>query len=218
MARLSQVDVGSFSGSLGKRYEYLSKSLGRINTYHKVLAHLPDVTKYLSFMPMVIQREGAGGLLSTRIKEMVVLKTSFLNNCAHCIAHNTALGEASGITDEQVQAIASDTYMESPALTKRQKLAVLWAEHVTLNTARYRNDIFEEMKENFSEAEILELTLVCGMFNMSNRIMDSLHMDITENDVQKIKGSVRTDPANVRKYIEMILETWPEEFPEPSDD
>jgi uncharacterized peroxidase-related enzyme len=218
MARLSQVDIDEFTGGLGRHYEYLKKATGRINTYMKVAAHLPHVTKFSMLMPMVLQREGAGGVLSTRIKEMAVLKTSFLNDCKHCLAHNTALGQAAGITDEQVEAIRSDGYMNADCLTQRQKAAVLWAEHVTLNTARFRNDIFEQMKSLFSEPEILELTLISAQFNMTNRIMDSLHMDITEHDVEKIKGSVQANPANVRRYLETILENWPEEFPEPSDD
>ena len=108
--------------------------------------------------------------------------------------------------------------MESDLLTERQKAAVLWAEHVTRNTAKFRDDVFEHVKSLFSEPEILELTLVCGSFNMTNRVMDSLHMDITEHDVVKIKGSVRTDPENVRRYLQLILDTWPEKFPEPSGD
>ncbi len=83
MARLSLVDVESFTGGLGERYNFLKKALGRINTNTKVMAHLPEVAKFMAFMPMALQREGGGGVLSTRIKEMVVLKTSFLNGCNH---------------------------------------------------------------------------------------------------------------------------------------
>lgn len=83
MARLSQVDVESFTGKLGERYDYMRKTTGRINTFTKVSAHLPEVAKFMAFSPMVLQREGAGGVLSARIKEMVVLKTSFINGCNH---------------------------------------------------------------------------------------------------------------------------------------
>ncbi len=108
--------------------------------------------------------------------------------------------------------------MNSELLTPRHKAAVLWAEHVTLNTARSRDDVFEQVRGLFSEPEILELTMVCGMFNMQNRVADSLHLDITEPDIDKIKSSVRTDPENLRNYLQLILDTWPEDFPEPSDD
>lgn len=83
MARLSLVDIDSFTGPLAERYEYIKRSVGRVNTLVRVFAHLPEVSKFLMFNPMVIQREGAGGVLSTRIKEMVVIKTSLINGCQH---------------------------------------------------------------------------------------------------------------------------------------
>jgi alkylhydroperoxidase family enzyme len=218
MARLSQIDVEKLPGKLGHHYQYLKQALGRINTYTRVSANLPHVTKFAMLMPMVLQREGAGGVLSARIKEMVILKTSFINNSEHCIAHNVAMGEATGITSEQMDVIRGDNYMESDLLTPRQKAAVLWAEHVTRNTARDRDDVFQHMRSLFSEPEILELTLVSAHWNMSNRTMNALHMDITHPDVEKIRGSFRANPDNVKKYLEAILENWPDEFPVPSKD
>jgi hypothetical protein len=108
--------------------------------------------------------------------------------------------------------------MTSDLLTDRQKTAVLWADHVTRNTARRRDDVFAQVRAQFSEAEIVELTLVCGLFNMFNRIADSLHVDITDHDVDLIRGSVRSDPEIVRGYLQTLLDTWPERMPEPSKD
>jgi hypothetical protein len=108
--------------------------------------------------------------------------------------------------------------MDSDLLTDRQKTAVLWADHVTRNTAKRRNDVFEQVKAQFSEPEILELTLVYGMFNMLNRVADSLHIDITDHYVDRIAGSQRTDPEVLRGYVQNLLDTWPERLPEPSKD
>ena len=62
-----------------------------------------------------------------------------------------ALGQATGITQEQLEVIVSDDYMDSSALSSREKAAVLWAEHVTRNTARERDDIFETVRKEFTE-------------------------------------------------------------------
>ena len=44
---------------------------------------------------------------------MVVIKTSHVNGCDYCYAHNTSLGQAAGITHEQIIDLSSDDYVES---------------------------------------------------------------------------------------------------------
>jgi len=91
---------------------------------------------------------------------------------------------------------------------------VLWAEHVAKNTARDRDDIAAEVKRQFSDAEFVELTAVCGLFGQSNRFQDSMRLPIEEqHEVDKIKTSVRTDPAKLKAYVARMLEYWPHTFP-----
>ena len=91
---------------------------------------------------------------------------------------------------------------------------MLWAEHVAKNTACDRDDIAAEVKAHFSDAEFVELTAVCGLFGQSNRFQDSMRLPIEEqHEVDKIRTSVRADPAKLKAYLERILEYWPAEFP-----
>jgi len=109
--------------------------------------------------------------------------------------------------------------MDSPLFNAREKAAILWAEHVTKNTARSRDDVFEEVKKHFSDAEIVELTLMSGFFNLFNRLMDSLRIPLElPDEVDKIKRSLQLDPENVKSYFQTVLDNWPEEFPKPIPD
>ncbi len=127
-----------------------------------------------------------------------------------------SLGQAAGITEEQIAAIESDDYMRSSLLSGREKAAVLWAEHVTRNTARDRDDIFETVKKEFTQTELIELTMMSCLFNSWNRFMDSLHMPIEEQgEVDKIRKSVYLDPAKLKNYMQEMIDNWPDEFPEP---
>ncbi len=127
-----------------------------------------------------------------------------------------SLGQAAGITEEQIAAIESDDYMRSSLLSGREKAAVLWAEHVTRNTARDRDDIFETVKKDFTQNELIELTMMSCLFNSWNRFMDSLHMPIEEQgEVDKIRKSVYLDPAKLKNYMQEMIDNWPDEFPEP---
>ena len=109
--------------------------------------------------------------------------------------------------------------MDSQLLNDREKAAVLWAEHVTKNTARSRDDVFEPVRTKFNEQEVVELTMICGLFNFRNRYMDSLQIPLEPIDeVDKIKKSARVNPDNLKRYLELILENWPKKFPEPNPD
>lgn len=96
---------------------------------------------------------------------------------------------------------------------------MLWAEHVARNTAQDRDDVFAEARGRFDEAELVELTAVCGLFAQSNRFQDSLLLPIEEqNEVNKIGLSIRVNTDRLKAYIERILANWPAEFPVPEQD
>ena len=98
-------------------------------------------------------------------------------------------------------------------------MAILWAEHITLNTAKEENGIFEKVREEFSEQEIIELTLMSGLFNLFNRLMDSLKIPLEPQDeVDKIRRSVQLDPNKVQNYLKTIVDTWPSNVPSPNVD
>ena len=109
--------------------------------------------------------------------------------------------------------------MSSNLLSEREKAAVLWAEHVTKNTARSRDDVFERVRSIFDEQEIVELTMICGLFNFRNRYMDSLRIPLEPmEEVDKIKSSGRLNTDNLKAYLQFVLENWPATFPEPNPD
>ena len=83
-----------------------------------------------------------------------------------------------GLTLEEIQAACSPAYGESTALSERQKALLRWTEAVTLNTAEEDEEAFQALKRFYSVAEIAELTLMCGLFNMWNRFTRSLKIEL----------------------------------------
>ena len=109
--------------------------------------------------------------------------------------------------------------MESSLFTPREKAAILWAEHVTLNTARQRDDVFEIIHKEYDDAEVVELTMIICYFNLNNRFVDALKIPVEPmEEVDKIKTTARTDPEKIRQYLQTILDNWPDSFPETNPD
>ena len=211
MQRLPKIERDDIAGDLDNFYEAVTGLLGRVPNFYRTISHAPWMAMLLLPFNAAVQRQWPGSRMSGRIKELVVIKTSHVNGCRYCYAHNTALGEAAGITHDEVSEISSDDYLDSKTLSDKEKLAVQWAEAVTLNTAATRDDLFGEMKRHFADAEIVELTIVSAMFNMINRLNDSLQVPIEMPDeVSLIKRSLNLDPAKIQAYVAWLAEFWPE--------
>jgi uncharacterized peroxidase-related enzyme len=213
MARIPLIHPEAVDGDLADFYDTVTEVFGRVPNSLRTMAHAPLLAMLMIPFNATVQREWSGARLSGRIKEMVIIKTSQVNGCDYCFAHNTALGEAAGITHDQVIELSSDDYLQSDKFTEHEKAAILWAEHVTRNTAQKRGDVYDRLAALFSDAEIVELTLVCAMFNMINRFNDCLQIDVeVQAEVDKIKRTLVLDPQRISTYLHWLADHWPSEF------
>ena len=83
MSRIGMLDTDETSSEVSTLFAATTDMLGRIPNSYRVLAHTPHIAKLLLPFNAALQREGAGSVLATKIKEMVVIKTSQLNGCKY---------------------------------------------------------------------------------------------------------------------------------------
>lgn len=81
--RVSMLDLETDDKELQNLFGAVTAMLGRVPNSYRVLAQSPLVAKMLVPFNAVLQREGAGSVLTTKIKEMVVVKTSHVNGCKY---------------------------------------------------------------------------------------------------------------------------------------
>jgi alkylhydroperoxidase family enzyme len=170
-------------GQTKKVYDEVIKQWGRISNFSKILAHQPAALMGWMLPNDAIRLSKVKSDPEyVKIQQLVIIKTSALNQSAYCMSHNVPLGKKVGLTEEQIAAVQGNDYMSSPHLDERQKAAVRWADTVTRMTARDDETAFAAMKKHFSEKEIVELTVFCGMWNYSNRLCEALHIDLERPD------------------------------------
>ena len=81
--RIKLVGDDAPTGETKRMFDAVTAMMGRVPNSYRALARVPLVGKLLIPFNAVMQREGAGSILSTKIKEMVVIKTSHLNGCRY---------------------------------------------------------------------------------------------------------------------------------------
>ena len=107
--------------------------------------------------------------LEESLVELVKLRASQINGCANCVQlHGNTLrrlGEGEG----RLQSLV--VWWESPEFSEREKAALDWCEAVTLvSESRVPDKVFERAKAQFSDKELVDLTLGIITINGHNRL------------------------------------------------
>ena len=172
------------------------------------------------FLPFhaTLTREGAGSILPVKLRTMVRIRTSWLNVAPYSLAHTIAFGRCADVTERQIAALLSADASSSPVFSVPERAALAWAEQVVPNKAKFRDDVFDELKRHFDDAEAIELTGLCAVSNMVDLIQNALRVPLeSDAEIDAMNREPRLDPARVKHYLEALLAEWPEEFPTPRD-
>lgn len=124
-------------------------------------------------MARVLIRSGAGvrflqywadalysGDLPHRLKEIVRIFLSASEGCAYCSTVRSAEGAAAGVSDDLLLKLGDIETNE--LLTEQERAALLFARRMKAGEAD-SDAVFEDLRKQFSEEEILELGLFCGI-------------------------------------------------------
>lgn len=100
---------------------------------------------------------------------LVKLYSSVINHCAYCIDMHWKDLRALGETEQRLYGLPA--WRESPYYTDRERAAFVWTEAVTVVTDGFISDeAYKTVQEQFSEKEIVELTMVIVTINSWNRL------------------------------------------------
>jgi len=118
-------------------------------------------------------RDFSQGLRENGLEEslmgLVVIRASQVNGCAFCLDMHTAEARKQGETEQRLYLI--DAWRDSPLYSDRERAALAWTEALTLLAeTRAPDDVYEELKAQFSAEEQVKLTLLIVAINGWNRI------------------------------------------------
>jgi AhpD family alkylhydroperoxidase len=111
--------------------------------------------------------------LDHKLLHLLRLRASQINGCAYCIDMHWKDARALGETEQRLYGL--DAWRESPYYTDRERAALAWTESVTLVSSTHAPDeIYAELRQHFSELEIVDLTYLISAINAWNRIAIAL--------------------------------------------
>ena len=107
--------------------------------------------------------------LDHSLLELIKLRASQINGCAHCIDMHTKELRADGESEQRLYLL--NAWRESPFYSDRERAALAWTEAVTLVANDHVPDeVYEEARKQFTEEELVNLTLALVAINAANRL------------------------------------------------
>jgi len=111
--------------------------------------------------------EAAG--LEKSLLELVKIRASQMNGCAICLHMHADEARRQGETEDRI--LMLDAWREAGLYTPREKAALAWTEALTrLTETRAPDDAYEAAKAEFSDEDLVRLTLMINVINSFNRI------------------------------------------------
>jgi uncharacterized peroxidase-related enzyme len=168
MARIRLIAPEAASAEVREIYDTLLR--GKPGNVHKALAHRPEMLKsFLSFYASV------GRSLDRKLYELIYLRVSFINGCRYCTQHHVASSKRVGLTAEDWTQLQAGNYSR---YSEKERAALTYVEKLTRAPQAIEQTDFEELKRHFSEPEIVDLHMLAGLANLTNRFTDPLGLEV----------------------------------------
>ncbi len=114
--------------------------------------------------------------LEPALLKLVKLRASYMNGCAYCVDMHSKDARIDGETDQRIFAIP--VWRETPFFTPRERAALAWTETVTdIGHTGVPDAAFDDARTQFSEQEIVDLTVGIIAINGWNRLMVSFRAE-----------------------------------------
>jgi AhpD family alkylhydroperoxidase len=117
---------------------------------------------------MALENQIASSGLEQSLMELVKTRASQINGCAFCIDMHTKDARAAGETEQRLYAL--NAWRETPFFTERERAALAWTEAVTRIGGGVSDDLYAEVRQHFSEKELVDLTWAVAAINAWNRV------------------------------------------------
>jgi uncharacterized peroxidase-related enzyme len=175
MSRISRLDRSEVTPDLQVLFDKVFAQRGNVPNMFRVMAHRPEIFATMQAHFGAVLNTGT---VPTKLKELIIVRTSQVNETPYCLASHTILARGLGWSDDQLSNLAD--WQRRDDFTPAEKAALRLAETVTRDAHAVSDEQFAELRSFYSEGEIVELLCAIGLFNYFNRFNNALKMEPTK--------------------------------------
>lgn len=133
-----------------------------------------------------------GSSLEESLVFLVDVRASQINGCGFCIDMHTKDARAAGETEQRLYMLSTWRDAQPTIYTERERAALAWTEAVTrLDHQHVPDGIYDAARKQFSEQELLALTLAIVAINGWNRFNIAFQTPAGDYQPGSLTGSIK---------------------------
>ena len=126
---------------------------------------------------MNVERYARGSGLESTLLELVKTRASQINGCAYCLDMHSKDARAAGESEQRLYTLPA--WRETPFFSDRERAALAWTEAVTrVADGGVPDALYRAAREQFSEKELVDLTMAIIAINGWNRLAISFGAEV----------------------------------------
>ena len=172
MARVKYVEESEAKDPrVQESFERMRKKRGKVTNIYKAMVHVPSIISTIGPFVAAVQEPLE---IDAKLKERIILRVSKINHFNYCYHAHKQISKKMGFTDEKIKEVDSPLEAQIP---EPEKVALRYAEETTIHPGNVPDSLFIELKNFYSDSQIVELTALIGLYNMIKRFNEALKLD-----------------------------------------
>ena len=145
---------------------------GALFNVYKLLLHSPSLAAiWLEFVGAARFKVTLDG----RLREIVIVRVAHLNRSHYVFnQHVPQLTAHDGLSEAECAAL--EDWRSASSFSPRERAALAYADAMTRDIA-VPDAVFEDLRAHFDERQIVELSVLVGLYNMHTRVFTALGID-----------------------------------------
>lgn len=172
MARVPYIEKEEVGPEALPIYTSLEEQIGKVLNPIKMVAHNPKLLRDWWAMMMTLLTDLD---LDAKLRELVLLRIFRLTGCDYCFAEHDRIAREAGATGAQVEHI--DDYETHEAFSDLERLVLRYTDGITKDNT-VDDGVFDELRNHFTEKELVELTFCIGNWNGIARFIVPMGLEL----------------------------------------
>ena len=176
--------------------KFFNETLGFCPNSVLTMQKNPALAKaFINLNMAVMENHGA---LTSEFKRLIAFVSSNTSGCRYCQAHTIRAAERYGASKERLENIWN--FEQSDCFSDQEKVALKFTREASKVPVATTQEMEEELKQHWSENDIIEIMSVIALFGYLNRWNDVMGTSLEDDAVESANQYLKDQGWDIGKH------------------